>query len=305
MWYGAVQYICTTATTEPAEGQANPIPEEDSAHWAVLPVEEMAKKSDVDTLMPFLFAQYYPEGNVKSAAEFTPGIKYGSFDDVNRTVFVLPFCNTGMAANDNSNLEGRVVIPPFVDAQGNGYISDDGTRFKVIGVANGILRNPQTALTAIVVPNTVTSVGDFAFFGCASLVSVSLFSVKTIKTLVFSGCRSLTSLFLPAATSIENGAFGGCTSLASTDFGSDLSSVPTLGSDVFFSVPTTCKIIVPDAQYDAWKAASGWSDLVTAGYKFLRHSEWEYARKYEVPKLSVDNTPADVNIVHISQDDYE
>ena len=241
-------------------------------------------KATGDALDPLLFAQYYPDGSVTGASDFTQGIKYDAPNTTNRTITVKPFCNTGMATNDNSSLVGRVVIPPFVDGDGNPYISDDGTRFKVIGVANGMLGNPQTALTAIVVPNTVTSIGDFAFFGCASLVSVSLFSVKTIKTLVFNGCRSLTSLFLPAATSIENGAFGGCTSLASTDFGSDLSSVPTLGSDVFFIVPTTCKIIVPDAQYDAWIAASGWSDLVTAGYKFLRHSEWEYARKYEVEK---------------------
>lgn len=31
----------------------------------------------------------------------------------------------------------------------------------------------------------------------------------------------------------------------------------------------------------------------------------EVAKKSEVPGLSVDNTPADVNIVHISQKDYE
>jgi hypothetical protein len=49
--------------------------------------------------------------------------------------------------------------------------------------------------------------------------------------------------------------------------------------NTFFDVPTSCKIIVPDAQYDAWVAAPGWSDLVAAGYTFLSHSEWEDSLK--------------------------
>jgi len=70
--------------------------------------------------------------------------------------------------------------------------------------------------------------------------------------------------------------------------------VPTLGNYAFFFVPTTCTIIVPDMQYDGWTAATlpdesanPWYALVTAGYKFLKHSEWEYARKYEVVKIPV------------------
>ena len=72
-------------------------------------------------VVPLQFAQYYPDGSVKSAAEFTQGIKYEVPDTVNRTIMVKPFCDTGDSDNDNSSLSGRVVIPPFVDAQGNGY----------------------------------------------------------------------------------------------------------------------------------------------------------------------------------------
>ena len=94
------------------------------------------KSGNVDTGIPdpLLFAQYYPDGSVTSAAEFTSGIKYDAPDAANRTVTVKPFSNTGNPENDNSSLVGWVVIPPFVDASGNGYISDDdGTRYKVVG----------------------------------------------------------------------------------------------------------------------------------------------------------------------------
>ena len=225
------------------------------------PTDSGLYKDDVESLF---FSQYYPEGNVKSSAEFTSGIKY-DFDTTNRTASVKPFCNTDNPDNDNSSLAGRVVIPPFVDAQGNPHISDDGTRFKVVEVSSTVgFVGYATDLTAVIVPNTVTTIGDYAFADCTSLASVSL----------------------PAATNIAFYAFYGCTRLASVDFGATLSSVPVLDVDAFNGVPTSCKIIVPDSQYDAWIAATNWSDLVTAGYKFLRHSEWEYARKYEMDAVA-------------------
>lgn len=113
----------------------------------------------VASVEPLLFAQYYPEGNVKSATEFTPNIKYNDPNTTNRTITVKPFCNTGTAENDNSDLAGRVVIPPFVDAQGNGYISDDGTRYKVVGVGSGTdSNNSNENLTAVIAPSTVANI---------------------------------------------------------------------------------------------------------------------------------------------------
>ena len=239
-------------------------------------------------MFPVLLTEYYPEGNVKSAAEFTAGIKYDAPDTVNRTITVKPFCNTGDSDNDNSGLVGRVVIPPFVDTQGNPYISDDGTRFRVVGVAAGDSNGSQDWLTAIVAPNTATTIERGAFERCDSLASVSLPAATTIASSAFDYCSALTSVSLPAATSIGNYAFYSCTSLASVDFGdTPRLSVPSLGFGAFHAVPSTCKIIIPDLQYDEWIAASEWSDLYAAGYKFLRHSEWEYARKYELPAASV------------------
>jgi hypothetical protein len=255
-------------------------------------------KADKSALDPLLFAQYYPEGNVKSAAEFTSDIKYDAPNTTARTITVKPFCYTGYAPDDNSNLSGHVVIPPFVDAQGNPYISDNGTRYKVVGVSFGSPHGSNTNLTVIVVPTTVTSIEENnAFFRCTSLTSISLPAATSIGLSAFYNCSSLTSVSLPAATTIGDTAFVGCSSLVSVDFGdTPRSSVPTLGSNVFNGVPTSCKIIVPDEQYDAWTAASGWSDLVQAGYKFLRHSEWEYARKCELAVRAGDGLDSAVQV---------
>lgn len=287
------------------------------------PTDSGLSKDDVDNL---LFAQYYPEGNVKSAAEFTAGIKYDDPDTTARTITVKPFCDTGTAANDNSSLVGRVVIPPFVDASGNGYISDDGTRYKVSGIASPqYTREPdaQTNTTGIVAPTTVLYVGDGSFSGCAGLVSASFPAAETVDAGAFDRCASLVSMSLPDASGLLGDnvfwgctslrsvyipridelseAFMACTSLESVDFGgTPRQAVPTLSPYTFDGVPISCKFIVPDAQYDEWVAAPGWSDLVAAGYKFLRHSEWEYVRKYELvrryPMFVIDLNPDDQRI---------
>jgi hypothetical protein len=264
---------------------------------------------------PLLFAQYYPEGNVKSAAEFTPGIKYDAPDTTNRTITVKPFCFTDITDGDNRDLAGRVVIPPFVDASGKGYISDDGTRYRVVGVSGTDSVDTGGLLTAIIAPNTVKIIGDNAFYQCQKLTSVSfpattdigtdigsaffdcnalsvvsLPSAKNIGMCGLGHCDVLTSVSIPAVTNVGEAAFSDCHALTSVDFGdTPRPSVPTLGNGAFSGVSTTCKIIVPDAQYDAWTAetlpdesSNPWYALVTAGYRFLKHSEWEYARKYEL-----------------------
>lgn len=238
--------------------------------WVVAQLADKASKSDVD---PLLFAQYYPDGSVKSTTEFTPGIKYDDPDTSNRTITVRPFCDADNdSKDDNSNLSGRVVIPPFVDAQRNPHISDDGTRYRVVGVSgcNGLI-NISLRLTAIVAPNTVTSIGNNAFVRCGSLTSISLPSATTIGESAFKSCTSLTSVSLPSATTIGDDAFLYSDALASVDFGdTPRSSVPKLGTNAFNGVPTACKIIVPYTQYDAWIAASGWSALPQ---EFVRHAE--------------------------------
>ncbi|MCR4644795.1 MAG: leucine-rich repeat domain-containing protein [Oscillospiraceae bacterium] len=74
-----------------------------------------------------------------------------------------------------------------------------------------------TGLTSVTIPDSVTSIGRWAFDGCTGLTSVRLpHSVKTIEGGTFIGCTGLTSVIIPdGVTSIEAGAFSECTSLAS------------------------------------------------------------------------------------------
>ena len=82
-----------------------------------------------------------------------------------------------------------------------------------------------TSLTAITIPDSVTSIEDDAFSGCTSLTEITIpDSVTSIGDDAFSGCTSLTAITIPdSVTSIGDSAFSGCASLKSV-YISDLES---------------------------------------------------------------------------------
>ena len=70
-------------------------------------------------------------------------------------------------------------------------------------------------VTDLVIPNTVTEIKNYAFYGYTSLTSVTIpSSVTTIGWSAFGRCASLTSVEIPSSvTAIGQSAFSGCTSL--------------------------------------------------------------------------------------------
>ena len=76
------------------------------------------------------------------------------------------------------------------------------------------------SLTSVTIPNSVTSIGDNAFHGCHSLTSVTIGnSVTSIGYRAFYGCSDLTSVTIPnSVTSIGFKAFEYCTKLTSVEF---------------------------------------------------------------------------------------
>ncbi|MBR6180460.1 MAG: leucine-rich repeat domain-containing protein [Prevotella sp.] len=74
-----------------------------------------------------------------------------------------------------------------------------------------------TSLQSINIPNSVKTIGIFAFFKCTSLQSIHIpNSVTTIGNLAFLECTSLKSIIIPnSVTTIGRRALGECTSLQS------------------------------------------------------------------------------------------
>ena len=99
----------------------------------------------------------------------------------------------------------------------------------------------NTYLESITIPDTVNSIGGAAFASCVSLKSVELpFGIDKIASGMFSGCSSLTEVVIPySVTIIETFAFNGCDSLESIIIpGSVCEIANNFGSDVFSDVTT-------------------------------------------------------------------
>ena len=84
-----------------------------------------------------------------------------------------------------------------------------------------------TSLTSITIPDGVTSIGASAFQTCSSLTSITIpKSVTSIGDAAFFSCSRLTSITIPdGVTSIGQSTFAGCSSLITVTFLGDAPKV--------------------------------------------------------------------------------
>ena len=122
-------------------------------------------------------------------------------------------------------------------------------------------------LKTINIPSTVTTIGGYAFNNCYSLQEINIPSgVTVINGCSFQSCYSLPKITIPSGvTSIATNAFSGCVGLHEIHFLP--SSPPTLANaNVFYNVPTYCKIYVPTASLSAYQSATNYPSSSTYTY---------------------------------------
>ena len=150
---------------------------------------------------------------------------------------VFAYCNRLMNIVVNSG-------NPKYDSRNNcNAVIEKSSNALVIGCMNTIIPSSVTSigdhafygcrsLTNLTIPIVVTSIGEYAFFDCSNLTNVTFStSLISIGVRAFSGCSGLTSVTLPnSVTDIGDYAFNSCTGL---EWVTIPSSVTTIGRYVF------------------------------------------------------------------------
>lgn len=148
--------------------------------------------------------------------------------------------------------------------------SSSTTHCKITGIKD------KTA-TKVIIPNCVTSIGDYAFKGCTNLTSVTILDGATsIGNSAFYGCTSLTSVTIPnSVTSIGNSAFGGCTNLTNMTIPN---SVIIIGDYAFKGCTDLTSVTIPNSVtrigFDAFKDCHNLTIYCEAAQK---PSDWYYS----------------------------
>ena len=96
-----------------------------------------------------------------------------------------------------------------------------------------------------VIPNSVTAIGNYAFYNCSGLTSVTIpNSVNSIGKSAFYNCTGLTSVTIPkSVNSIGEGAFYECSGLTSVTIPN---SVNSIGYAAFYNCSSLTELIIAD-----------------------------------------------------------
>lgn len=145
-----------------------------------------------------------------------------------------------------SSLKGALTIPNSVKTIGGGAFYD------------------CSALTSLTIPNSVTEIVSGAFYGCSGLTSV-VYNAENCTTMgdadgpVFEGCTNIASITIGKSVRLlVANAFKGCSKVSSV---TSLNPTPPECDDVsvFRNIDmSSCKLYVPNAGYQSYKAADVW-----------------------------------------------
>ena len=194
-----------------------------------------------------------------------------------------------------TNLE-TITIPKNAKFNSSGYTFNNCKNLKNVKFSSGIEKIPDylfhsssnlSSLTSITIPDSVTSIGQYAFSSCTGLTSISIpDSVTSIGQHAFSNCKGLISITIPdSVTTIGGGAFYGCTGLTSVTIPD---SVTSIGYNAFNGCSSLTIYCYPNSYAETYAKSNN------IPYKYLE----------EKPKISI--TPViSVSAVQVSENAAE
>ena len=159
--------------------------------------------------------------------------------------------------------------------EGNSHYSSDASGVLFSKDKTTLVQCPGAFSGSYAIPDSVTSIGEYAFAGCASLTSVTIpNSVTSIGQHAFASCTHLTSVTIPdSVTSIGEYAFFYCESLTSVTIPDGVTSIGWFAFEDCTSL-TDVYYAGSEAQWKAIQISYGNDALLNANihYNYVFHT---------------------------------
>ncbi len=145
---------------------------------------------------------------------------------------------------DSDTDEKYVVITGYKGSDTDVVIPGEISGIPVTGIGDNAFK--YCKMTNITIPDSVTSIGELAFYFCDKLESVKLPKNLTgLSELVFGGCKKLTSITIPkGVTSIGDKAFWECNGLKKVVIPEGVTSI---GRYAFFDCFILSDVAIPNS----------------------------------------------------------
>lgn len=229
------------------------------------------KKRLISLLLAFsMMLTFLPAGAVSAFAEGTWG-PYDCGENVTATLsrnndgdgtYTMTIRGTGPMENYDflscRDMPWRDAIPKI-----KRLIVDDGVTSLGDCVLHGFDgEHDAESLEEVTLPEGLTYLGNYAFFGAAKLKSITLPStLTTIGLAAFDECAGLTDITIPSnVKTIKEAAFSGCTGLINVTIPD---KVETLGQDVFEGCTQLTSINIPKSVKSMGAGMFGYCDALT------------------------------------------
>lgn len=175
----------------------------------------------------------------------------------NFTSVTIPNSVASISSNAFENCSGLTSIT--VESGNQYYDSRNNCNAIIEKATNTLIKGCKNSF----IPNSVTSIGGAAFYGCSGLTSIIIPNcVTSIGSSAFFGCSGLKSIIIPnSVTSIGSSAFYQCSGL--TTVVSKIENPFEIGNYVFYSsnkdIYSTVTLYVPAGKKAAYDATEGWN----------------------------------------------
>ncbi len=176
----------------------------------------------------------YPQGNTKTSytvPDSVTTIESDAFESSNNLTSVT--IGKGVTTIVYTIFDSCKNLTKVTVDDNNNYFSNDEYGVLFNKNKTTLVYYPQgNTRTSYTIPNTVTKIGNRAFYSCDNLTSVEITeNVTTIDIYAFYSCDNLTSITIPeSVTTINSDAFNACVKLTSVTI---LGGVTTIGSYAF------------------------------------------------------------------------